>query len=424
MTTARKAAALIAAIAMVAGSFSAVVTPIASADGNTQDSAPAFSGVISGRVFNDLNNNGVHDSGEPYLEDWKVKLHMGDAQDGYNNDVVASDYTDAGGNYYFGNLDAGNYFVEEMEQDGWDQTTSDTHVALDTDHSDVTIDIANVQLAPPTPPYVPEVGGLVVKKVVVGGTATPDLFSFSFDGIASTTFNTSGENDYFAMATGTYNIAETATSTYTASYNNCAGVVVGANATSTCTITNTFVPPALVVPVCTDTQTLTNNVCVDNPAPTVTSNTNGGSGGSGGSGDGGGVVFGGPFGIGFVNTNTGGGLVLGTSTEDTSGTTCNTPLLTTFMRAGKHNDKSEVVKLQTFLNTQLGLNVPVTGFFGSQTTAGVNAFQIKYQNDVLSPWAAYGHDGHTPTGYVYKTTQHEINTLACASLNQPFPQLP
>ena len=89
---------------------------------------------------------------------------------------------------------------------------------------------------------------------------------------------------------------------------------------------------------------------------------------------------------------------MGTSTEDTSGTTCNTPLLTTFMRAGKHNDKSEVVKLQTFLNTQLGLNVPVTGFFGSQTTAGVNAFQIKYQNDVLSPWAAYGHDGTARQG--------------------------
>ena len=42
----------------------------------------------------------------------------------------------------------------------------------------------------------------------------------------------------------------------------------------------------------------------------------------------------------------------------------------------------------------------------------------------LSPWEKFGHDGHTPTGYVYKTTQHQINLLACSGLNVPAPQLP
>jgi peptidoglycan hydrolase-like protein with peptidoglycan-binding domain len=93
------------------------------------------------------------------------------------------------------------------------------------------------------------------------------------------------------------------------------------------------------------------------------------------------------------------------------------------MRQGKHNDSSEVSKLQTFLNHELGLNMPVTGFFGSQTTAGVNAFQTKYQDDVLGPWASFGGNGK-PTGYVYKTTERKINLLSCASLNIPEPQLP
>lgn len=375
--------------------------------------APSFSGIISGKVFNDLNNNGVRDSGEPYLEDWEVDLHRGDAHDGYDNDVVATDYTDAGGNFYFNDLDAGNYFVEEIEQDGWDQTTSDAHVTLDSDNADApAIHFANVQLAVPPPAYVPEVGGLIIANVIVGGSATADQFSFSLDGVASTTFDLSGSNSFFAMATGTYTIAETATSTYAATYDNCAGIVVSANATSTCTITNTYIAPAD-----TDPAGANPGGDTDNGAPAPAAASSGGGGG--------GVVMGGPLGIGFVNTNAAGGstagLVLGDSTDVPS---CDTPLLTTYMRQGKNNDKGEVAKLQTFLNAQLGLAIPVTGFFGSQTTAAVNKLQTKYQSDILGPWSAFGHDGHTPTGYVYKTTQREINMLACSNLNLPAPQLP
>jgi hypothetical protein len=190
------------------------------------------------------------------------------------------------------------------------------------------------------------------------------------------------------------------------------GVTDGSNTNTT---TYDFEPAVVTPPADTGSG--------DSSTPASVVTTSGGNGGGGG-----GYVASGPLSLGFVNTNTtGGGLVLGTSTEDTSDTTdtgCSTPLLSTFMRAGMHNSKDEVIKLQTFLNTQLGLNIPVTGFFGSQTTAGVNTFQIKYQNDVLSPWSAFGHDGHTPTGYVYKTTQHEINKLSCGNLNLPDPQLP
>jgi hypothetical protein len=152
-----------------------------------------------------------------------------------------------------------------------------------------------------------------------------------------------------------------------------------------------------------------------NTPPTTPANTNSGGGNGGG---GGGYVMSGPLSIGYVNN--GGGVVLGTSTEATS---CG-ELITTYMREGKKNDTAEVTKLQNFLNSHLGLTIAANGVFGADTTAGVNAFQTKYMSEVLSPWTPFGHDGHTPTGYVYKTTKRMINKIACAALNIPQPQLP
>ena len=95
------------------------------------------------------------------------------------------------------------------------------------------------------------------------------------------------------------------------------------------------------------------------------------------------------------------------------------------MRMGMHNDASEVKKLQQFLDTQIGANLPLSGFFGPLTDAAVRKFQLQYSGDVLNPWLAYGLPSATSsTGYVYKTTQREINNLYCASLQIPLPTLP
>jgi hypothetical protein len=102
-----------------------------------------------------------------------------------------------------------------------------------------------------------------------------------------------------------------------------------------------------------------------------------------------------------------------------------TPLLTTFMREGQANDASEVTKLQTFLNTNLGKDILVTGIFDAETTSLVNEFQVKYWEDVLLPWVSYGlATEKTPTGYVYKTTRWKVNALACPELSAPKPELP
>jgi uncharacterized repeat protein (TIGR01451 family) len=127
--------------------------------------------------------------------------------------------------------------------------------------------------------------------------------------------------------------------------------------------------------------------------------------------------------IGSSGGNHGGGHVLGAST--TKENSCGA-YLTSYLRIGKKNPVDQVKKLQTFLNSYLGLHLEVTGFFGPQTLAAVNQFQIKEGQNVLGPWVKAGlHDSATdPTGYVYKTTQRWINHIMCDTLNLPVPKLP
>lgn len=120
------------------------------------------------------------------------------------------------------------------------------------------------------------------------------------------------------------------------------------------------------------------------------------------------------------------GLVLGASTTTVSTTTkpditklsCSTPLLTQYMRMGKANNPAQVKLLQMFLNRNIDSGLSVSGYFGIATESAVEAFQTKYASTVLTPWKI-----KDPTGYVYKTTEWQINELNCTTLNAPFPTL-
>ena len=117
--------------------------------------------------------------------------------------------------------------------------------------------------------------------------------------------------------------------------------------------------------------------------------------------------------------------VLGASTSDeTSGPSCSL-YLNSYMRIGMNNDVSDVKKLQIYLNKELGLSLPITGFFGTQTDAAVKQLQAKYSDEIMKPWVDAGlAKDVTPTGYVYKTTLWFINTHSnnCAG-KIPFPTL-
>ncbi|RCK73939.1 MAG: Cell surface protein [Ignavibacteriae bacterium] len=68
-------------------------------------------GIISGVKFEDLNGNGIKDSGEPGLEGWTIQINGG------NDVLTASD-----GSYSFENLDLGTYVISEVLKTGWIQT--------------------------------------------------------------------------------------------------------------------------------------------------------------------------------------------------------------------------------------------------------------------------------------------------------------
>ena len=119
-----------------------------------------------------------------------------------------------------------------------------------------------------------------------------------------------------------------------------------------------------------------------------------------------------------------GGLVLGTSTEAVASSACGI-YLTSYLRINRSNDKNEVLKLQMFLNQHDGEHVPLTGFFGPLTFAAVERFQVRQWESVLKPWVSFGlPTDHMPTGYVYKTTERQINQLMCPTLDLPMPILP
>jgi hypothetical protein len=73
-------------------------------------------GSISGQKFEDLNQNGVKDTGEPGLANWDIEL-----RDNVGT-LLATDTTDATGDYGFIMLTNGNYYVSEVQQAGWVQT--------------------------------------------------------------------------------------------------------------------------------------------------------------------------------------------------------------------------------------------------------------------------------------------------------------
>ncbi|MBM4046934.1 MAG: hypothetical protein FJ279_17660, partial [Planctomycetes bacterium] len=83
--------------------------------------------------WNDLDGDGMRDTGEPGLQGWTIFLDAN--QNGQFDDGETATTTDANGNYSFTGLDAGTYVVAEEPQTGWTQmalssrfeTTGDSH---------------------------------------------------------------------------------------------------------------------------------------------------------------------------------------------------------------------------------------------------------------------------------------------------------
>ena len=95
----------------------------------------------SGTKFNDLNENGTRDSGEPGLSGWTILAYedtdgnMMLSQAEYDAGPAASDTTDGAGLYSLTGLNPGDYIVVEVLQDGWTQSAPASTVAAGIDTS-------------------------------------------------------------------------------------------------------------------------------------------------------------------------------------------------------------------------------------------------------------------------------------------------
>ena len=154
--------------------------------------------------------------------------------------------------------------------------------------------------------------------------------------------------------------------------------------------------------------------------------TNGGSGGAvtpvagttnGGSGAGGGLTFipeapvrnsGGGGGGGGNGPVSGTNFSAATSATSTNSIRPCAPLLTVYFSPLISNTAADILKLQAFLKDTAKFNVVPTGIYDTQTISAVAAFQVKYANEVLTPWGVTN-----PSGNVYISTRKKINSIAC-----------
>lgn len=116
----------------------------------------------------------------------------------------------------------------------------------------------------------------------------------------------------------------------------------------------------------------------------------------------------------------GGGQVLGafTSNGQVLGESCGLYMNQHLRMGSGKNDSTQVKKLQEFLNKHLGLDIPVTGYFGQLTAEAVKLFQSKHSDEVLKPWNL-----SNPTGLVYLSTLRKINNTECSDVAVTLPEL-
>ncbi|RUR72640.1 hypothetical protein DSM107007_56740 [Nostoc sp. PCC 7120 = FACHB-418] len=100
---------------------------------------------IRGMKWNDIDGDGVKDTGEPGLQGWTIYLDSN--TNGQLDNGEISTTTDANGNYQFTNLRPGVYTVAEVQQPGWKQTFPGTNIT--TTNADIPLAIPSLDMISP-----------------------------------------------------------------------------------------------------------------------------------------------------------------------------------------------------------------------------------------------------------------------------------
>jgi|GEM_PF-1633728 protocatechuate 3,4-dioxygenase beta subunit len=158
-------------------------------------------GIIAGKVFDDINANGVKDAGEPGIANWKTKI---------TGTKTDSTITDANGNYTYNNLILGNYQVNQVVQSGWIQSYPAANgyaIAVVSGTNASTSDFGNYRLGSVAGTKFEDVNGNGIKE-----TGEPVLanWKIKLNGIKIDSANTDANGNYaFAnLPIGQYTVSE------------------------------------------------------------------------------------------------------------------------------------------------------------------------------------------------------------------------
>jgi protocatechuate 3,4-dioxygenase beta subunit/glutamine cyclotransferase len=166
------------------------------------------SGGVSGEVYNDLNGNGNLDAGEPGLQNWEVDVFDS------NNNFVASQLTDANGDFNFQGLEPGTYTVDEILQSGWTQTAPPAPgtftVTITAGNTITGQDFGNVQNITISGEKFNDLNGDGTQEPGEPGLQgwTIDLFDAAGDLVATTVTDANGDFSFTDVFPGTYTVQE------------------------------------------------------------------------------------------------------------------------------------------------------------------------------------------------------------------------
>ncbi|MEQ8969889.1 MAG: SdrD B-like domain-containing protein, partial [Coleofasciculus sp. C1-SOL-03] len=157
--------------------------------------------------------DGVKDAGEAGLAGWTIFIDSDN--DGVKDAGETSTTTDANGNYSFTDLSAGNYTIREVQQTGWQQTTTNPSAINVTSGTAATgINFGNFELGSISGQKFEDTDGDGVKDAGETGLAGWTIFIDSDnDGVkdageTSTTTDANGNYSFTDLSAGNYTIRE------------------------------------------------------------------------------------------------------------------------------------------------------------------------------------------------------------------------
>ncbi|MBI4163144.1 MAG: lamin tail domain-containing protein [Candidatus Aenigmarchaeota archaeon] len=176
---------------------------------------------IGGTKFNDLNSNGIQDTGEPGLHGWIITL-VGPVRDSLETDSL--------GGYHFYNLPDGTYTVCEVQQSGWVQTSPTSGPLCAGGTKGYTVVISNGQSV-----FHRDFGNKEVPLNSISGMKFNDLdgdgikdanepglqgWTITLTGAASSAANTNSVGNYKfeGLPDGTYTVCEDQKNNWTQTY--------------------------------------------------------------------------------------------------------------------------------------------------------------------------------------------------------------